>query len=104
MNNQEMSETFDRAADYIDTHGWLQGSYCNEEGNVCAEGAIRKVILGDGDETWRIKYTDAAKSLQIYLVKYQELDTNVPQFNDNPDRTQGEVTDFLRSAAKELRG
>lgn len=40
---QKAASTLTRAADYIETHGWRQGSLRGADGSVCAVGAIRAV-------------------------------------------------------------
>lgn len=81
-----------KAADYIDGHGWCQGAIADEEGRVCAVGAITMVTGG----------LDAPMGtrLDVELLLYKYLgEIPVPDWNDRPERTKEQVTAALRSAA-----
>jgi hypothetical protein len=87
------SEVLDRAADYIDKHGWCQGTG-EDDGAVCAAEAIG--IAGD------YRSDDLA-----YLVEKLIPDNAsgpdwiwLYQWNDMPGRTQEEVTSLLRNTAE----
>lgn len=106
------SEILDKAADYIDTHGWNQGDYENEDGGVCLAGAVWKVMLPNSrpfkyhsyDEYHSDTAVNVLRKVDQHITKVNRAEwPSVPEFNDAPERTQGEVTDLLRTVAKELR-
>lgn len=112
------AEVLERAADLIDVHGWHQGTY-NREGRLCALGAVREAV-GATDRKGNVIVSNVAllpfvRSDRIALRISGHLSEmgvrdpatkcapTVPLWNDAPERTQGEVTDVLRTVAKELR-
>lgn len=106
-------ELLDKAADYIDTHGWNQGGYENyETGEVCAAGAICKAFESSYAVTTNLDeelVQSAFEAVDNQLEGFSKLPyplkhQNIASYNDTPGRTQGEVTDLLRTTAKKLRG
>lgn len=99
------SEILDAAADEI-LKGWCQnsyGSYTQSEGDVCALGALARItgVLHGFAES--VKDLEATRALMVYInsnIKYYRY---IPNWNDEPDRTAGEVSDVMRSCAKQLR-
>lgn len=74
-------------ADYIEKHGWCQHAYSIGE-RVCILGAARKLFPDeDPDET------------QGVLKLQKLLDEPVVGWNDEDDRTKGQVIDKLREVA-----
>jgi hypothetical protein len=72
-----------RAADWIDTHGWVQGTERDDTGAVCLTGALRFCEPKPGD--WLI-----ARAV-FRRRKHGE------GWNDAGGRTKAEVQDYLRS-------
>lgn len=70
------------AADYIKTHGWAQGAM-ERAGAVCLTGALRACSPQPGD--WLI--ARAAYRTQGHAEEW----------NDEDDRTEAEVTEYLRT-------
>jgi hypothetical protein len=97
MSDSETAETLEAAADYIDVHGWCQRDWITPTGQVCLDMALSEV-------TDHVSHClDARNALIRYL---KDIGVNPPSymnFNDMPGRTQGEVTDLLRTVAKQLR-
>jgi hypothetical protein len=79
------------AAEYIERHGWCQNQTWNEDGAVCAEGAI----LCAAGETHGYK---PAARLGAYLDLMEV--NEIADWNDAPSRTKSEVVAALREAAK----
>jgi hypothetical protein len=72
-----------RAADYINQHGWCQGTYHSyETGQVCMIGAIDEAAGGCNRD-------DLSEYLHGVLLVHP------PAWNDDPDRTQADVTGVL---------
>jgi len=93
----EVADVLDSAADYIERHGWTQGVLKSAAGKVCAGGAI--VCLSSRD----IKIA-ALSALASQLGDHARSPLiAVPYWNDAPDRTEQQVLDALRAAAKSQR-
>ena len=75
---------FPAAADYITTHGWAQGAMEEADGRVCLTGALRACTPQPGD--WLIARA---------VARHQG---HAEGWNDDPSRTEGEVTAWLRTA------
>jgi hypothetical protein len=72
-----------RAADWIDTHGWVQGTEQNAAGAVCLTGALRFCDPRPGD--WLI-------AREVFRQR-----KHAEGWNDAKGRTKAEVQDYLRS-------
>ena len=71
------------AADYIKTHGWTQGTM-EHAGAVCLTGALRACSPQPGD--WLL-------ARAVYRAHLIHAET----WNDDADRTEAEVTGYLRT-------
>lgn len=82
------------AAWYIEEHGWCQHDEIDEDGRVCMLGALGKVIKrGLGFE--------AIEALGFDVVHRDSIcGTPAADWNDAPGRTQAEVVERLRRAAR----
>jgi hypothetical protein len=91
------------AADYIETHGHYKGAYFNRspdyEGSIfppaCLVGsflAVTRITVED----YQVKHTMVNKA-EKYMNDY--LNDNCTAWNDDMDRTAGEVIKALREAA-----
>ena len=82
------------AADYIERHGWCQGTSQKGDG-VCAAWALT-IAAGHDFSTSE----EAGRRLIRSLGKnVRTVPATVPAWNDRIGRTQGEVIEALRSAA-----
>ena len=70
------------AADYIKTHGWTQGKM-EHAGAVCLTGALRACSPQPGD--WLL-------ARAVYRAQ-----GHAENWNDDADRTEAEVTEYLRT-------
>lgn len=95
------SEFMDAAADEV-SKGWCQGTFGawrKDEGDVCALGAFNRLCrVTPQAEMDSISWP----ALELALANSVGWD-RVPQWNDHPDRTAGEVADAMRTCAKDLR-
>jgi hypothetical protein len=93
-----VADVLDDAADYIEKHGWCQNRLTDIAGRVCAAGAIR-AALGiaeseiPGDTYHAVRHA-------IYRVAPLTHEVPLPSWNDAPDRTEQDVLDMFRAAAK----
>ena len=101
----KISETLDKAADHIVTHGWYQGYFWPNDGHelgyppyvdgdpCCALGAI--AVVEEMDQV--LVYSEPMRFVGEHLgLKPAE----VADWNDMPYRTKEEVLAALRGAAK----
>lgn len=73
-----------RVADYLEKHGWTQGTYGNEDGECCILGAMNRVYDIDA-------YTNLADAIQ------DRIKDGIVAWNDAPERTKDDVIGVLRS-------
>jgi hypothetical protein len=93
------SEVLDKAADYIDEHGWCQKAMVDNDGRVCAIGAIRAAVcMEEGVMMPWVSTGHQALTAATHLAEaaYDGLD----YWNDAEGRTQFDVTNLLRKAAE----
>lgn len=95
------SEFMDAAADEV-SKGWCQGTFGawrEDEGDVCALGAFNRL--------WRVAPPAEVDSISWpglqHALANSVGDVSIPRWNDEPDRTAGEVADAMRTCAKSLR-
>jgi hypothetical protein len=91
VNDLEVAKDLRGAADYLRTHGWIQGALGEPGGSRCAMGAIY-----------------SATSEYAYIEEDLWPDTpafpgnalhRLAKFNDQPGRTAAQVIDLLESTA-----
>ncbi|AWW40798.1 DUF6197 family protein [Streptomyces cadmiisoli] len=111
-----LPDVYERAADLIKSRGHAKGDYVDENGCVCALGALG-VALGvefireTGTEvtipkTLTSEYTYYGEYLQDYFACEFEGRNGweiVPDFNDADDTKPEDVENLLRSCAQDLR-
>jgi hypothetical protein len=92
------AKTLRDAADYVSEHGWTQNEMQDDEGRVCAMGAIR--------ETTAMYSLDGMNALQA-MVKSLGLDRNrsgflhpVAMWNDAKGRSAEDVILAFKRAAE----
>lgn len=113
-NLTEIADILDRAADHIDTVGWLQGSLYGKheptqpltECRVCAIGALNMALYGSPSFALRDPAPDevTAHDVAEYLQGSRTTGLELAEWNDTEGRTQNQVTALLRETAAELRG
>lgn len=104
MNNQEIADILEKAAEVIDTQGWIKGGYENENG-VCALGAINTIIAGkprivhwSGTEQTK----DTMETVRTLFPVHDPLGRLIA-FNDSEAQDSSDITDLFKMKAKELR-
>jgi hypothetical protein len=100
-------------ADYIETHGWHQGSLRNSNGAVCAMGAIASIAPPGANRQTSAGERAALAALARYLdLKPEPSDTGfiathpgflVSAWNDDAE-TADQVVTAMRHTAKHLTG
>ena len=110
-NIDEVGKILLEAANYIERHGWCQFRLATKQGEVCARGAIRRVLDISTDEV-HVLTCEEAKALGRlleYLGQRGLSDWNdypgrtkaeVSFWNDYPGRTKEQVVAALRRAAR----
>lgn len=98
------------AADYIDTHGWMQGvkaynAVFHPGLPTCASVAVQVVV---GGEEWSTSPTcyDTFAALSAHLdvaYDFRQPALGIVRWNDEEDRTKDEVVAALREAAASAR-
>lgn len=101
-------EVLAKAAEYIGEHGWCQGRSMDEEGRVCAMGAINAVLPIPHDIRdlhAEARYLLAAAVARCLLTKYIDnapgRELTVISWNDDPSRTAEDVILAMKRAAHE---
>ena len=121
MTTNVRPEVLEAAADYIDEHGWYQGYFFPM--NIVSSGETSGTV----PEVARyIAYAYGAPMCTMGAIATQVEDideygrthdflaralagpsaiviTSIPDWNDAPNRTKGEVVDFLRMTALKIR-
>lgn len=107
----ETADILEKAAEVLETRGWCQGTYHNPAGRVCAVGAVRTAVWGAPllrDLEREVSTKDYVKVNEALMVLAEDIGLQnwndlAPGWNDHPDRTQDEVIDAFKHAAKDLR-
>jgi hypothetical protein len=95
------SEVLNKAADYIEEHGWARLAFETEDGKVCISGGINRAcgstdaLLYDGHIGWRPK-NEAREALTKHLGR------NFVEWNDLVAQSADDVLHELRICAKGL--
>jgi hypothetical protein len=107
VTDEVAARVLDTAADLIDKHGWVQRSWGSEKTGYCALGATLHAMgeltatpIPLPDFNGVIARANGALAAEIGL----DSNSGIVGWNDAFDRTQDEVVDHMRWAAKRLRG
>lgn len=115
-----MSEVLDDAADYLEKHGWLQHRLFDQDTLfACGNGAINMANHGHCrytcDMVGRITWARRQRGAQVvrtlhevvsgnrelsWTMKIDKVRRDVETWNDTLGRTEQQVLDALRQAAK----
>ena len=98
------SQIYNKAADFVEK-GWTQGRMAvDKHGNDChsqSKDAVRWCLSGALSLTCVVKsFSQFSMSPRTELVKYLSLEDSITYWNDDPNRTQEDVVELLREAAK----
>ncbi|KAB1146754.1 hypothetical protein F7R91_14335 [Streptomyces luteolifulvus] len=108
----EIADALDRAADHIDTVGWLQGDLYDDyaqhgkplaECRVCAMGALNMALHGTPMFPLNLQPDELTAHDVAALVEQRIAGSELADWNDSRGRTQAEVTALLRETAADLR-
>jgi hypothetical protein len=116
MNNLELADYYDKAADYIEVHGWITGTLRRTStGAVCAIGALGcaiepRMVEGNWSTTnayrgglpWANWQVAARRILEFMPNPGTDL-ISLSLWNDEVATDKFEVIDLFRNAAKALR-
>jgi translation elongation factor EF-Ts len=109
---EQAAADLDAAADVIDEKGWCRNKLKDEQGRMCAQGAVLVAIRGVSQPPVLVTVKDRLRmdAAMDELKRYLALDVDgvqrhvsVRYWNDLLAHTQEEVTDALRRAAKDVR-
>lgn len=116
LTDTQIADYCERAADYMEEHGWVKQKYEDADGNVCAIGALHRVA-GCGnfgyDESGLTTPGEYLKRLSDVAYIAERLTDILPIGGDDEPMSlidwsdeKGEqiVIDGLRYAAQRLRG
>ncbi len=95
------------AALYLQRHGWTQRAYfdlpadgCGPTPPACAQGAIAIAVYGEAlPSPYDVDRRERWDYLRRSVVHDPESDLSASGWNDEPDRTAGQVIAALRAAA-----
>lgn len=126
MSNSRVVEILEKAADLLEsgTLRWSQNSgyfHCTEQGNEgCAMGAVYLAadcaeLVGEVDKIWTLDFSNERDRMAVDLAETRLRDKlgpdpsdrlsrrfTVEAWNDDKDRTLGEVVDLFKTVAKEV--
>ncbi|MFD8516527.1 hypothetical protein ACFV27_36985 [Streptomyces antimycoticus] len=113
VSPEQTASILTASADYIETHGWHQGSLRNPNGAVCAMGAITTIAPPDANRQTSAAERVALAALARYLdLKPEPGDTSpiamnpgllVSAWNDDAEDADQVIT-AMRHTAKDLLG
>ena len=105
QERETLARDLERAADHLDEHGWVQGTYESEDGRCCALGALDASLrpLRIDARRKKLRYHRARRALVTQLVS-EGKPRSVARYNDAPARRKSSVTALLRRTARILRG
>jgi hypothetical protein len=94
MDGMSVEDQLERAADYMQAHGWTRGTY-EHRGRVCLLGALTIGIKRA--QGWTIDTIAAQDHLRLYLMTTYHR--SVVGFNDDECRSKRQAVQTLREAA-----
>lgn len=113
MDPQQTASVLTASADYIESHGWNQGSIRNQSGGVCAMGAIATIAPPDVNRQTSAAERAALAALARYLdLRPEPGDTSpiaanpgvlISAWNDGAEDADQVITG-MRHTAKYLTG
>jgi hypothetical protein len=97
MDNLLIAEKLDEARKLIEARGWCRNNYtCG--GKVCALGAINAVTSGNPTLEFRTPWSAMTCALADAIGASGT--SEIPTWNDAPERTQAEVIEAFRKASQ----
>ncbi len=99
-NPGKIRDTFLKAAEYIELHGWTQGTYKNASGEVCTAGALERVCAIDGSGYYPQENMDLYYATMDHFRR--TVGVNAITWNDRLRRTKKQVLKLLRDLAADI--
>ena len=103
---RELAEVYERAAEYLEEHGWTQLNSGQEGRPRCFVGATASAVgeIQCG-HFFRVKNSPLWHSANDFAKKALELPpyVDIIDWNDDPDRSVDEVINTLHALANKLR-
>lgn len=100
VDREQVAETLERAADLIETLGWVKGMWDAPDGSVCVSTAIDMACSTD---TRRAHFVAEPRADRVYTCRralHDALDViDIVRWNDEPLTTKQDILDGLRKAA-----
>ena len=99
---RELAEVYERAAEYLEEHGWRQFELGKDTEPRCFNGATWSAScelfgLHSRGEKW-----EAASKFAAQVLELRDF-SQIPYWNDADDRTADEVINTLHALANKLR-
>lgn len=107
IDSGKVAEILENAADLLEVHGWCQDRSRDDEGRMCAMGALYQSTFGPG--VWecpsRVEYDTEHGYLEATRALNRKIGTqrSIPGWNDNSERTADEVIEAIKATAKDIR-
>ena len=111
MNAEKVADVLFRAADRVQFQGWTQGTYARDAGGVpvraghpdAAQWCVRGALKVDAPSPYWLHKTLYTFAGYLIAASGPRVDSvNVMAWNDDRERTAGEVADAMRRCAKGL--
>lgn len=103
---QKVIRRLNKAADYMEEHGYCKGTEMDSRGRVCAYGAINEVMKKDGSglrEEVSYAFSDYLVENHPRAVGTERGNYAIFSFNDVRRRRGKDVVRALRACAKDLK-
>jgi hypothetical protein len=100
VTNVEVAEVLEAAADLYESGAlrWRQGAYGSGQ-DRCFIGALDVAAVKVGGNV----KVDGMVHPRVDTVIISRIGTNIPDWNDHPERTLDQVIELLKTTAKDLR-
>jgi hypothetical protein len=97
-----LADVYEKAAEYLEEYGWIQGDLGHQGGPRCFVGALRSA--NEALETQaRIMAEDVLELSNHCYIRICSCGGAMAMWNDEEDRTSDEVINTLRALANKLR-
>lgn len=96
------AEVLEKAAEYIERHGWYQGGVNGPGASTCAAGAVNYLTWGSRDGSTYNEGQDTVRCEAFDYLRARLPELDIASWNDAPERTREEVCQKLREVAASL--
>lgn len=104
---EKLSEQHEALIEELESHGWCQGAYMDDDGKLCLAGGLYSLSCKFAGHQYKDHFTDHLPNLHEFKVRplLRDMEDTVRHeitaWNDS--HTWEEVRDMLMGRAKELR-